>query len=301
MGAPQWRKLVACIAVALLSACASQSTNIRHAHVHAARPSAPQLPFGGRTILPGHRIVAYYGAAQTPDMGILGHAPPDEIAPRLLRQARAYVPYGSRVAPAFELIATIAQQSPGADGTYSMSTDAKTIARYLQAVRAFHGLLILDIQPGRGSFLREARRYEPFLRKPDVELALDSEWSMEPTQVPAEVIGGTTGAVVNGVSSYLSSLVRRYNLPQKLLVVHEFAPFMVEHRNSIVDPPNVAIVFHVDGFGSRAAKLSKYRILSQNRGKAFMGIKLFYTQDIDMFAASEVMKLRPQPALVTYQ
>ncbi len=83
--------------------------------------------------------------------------------------------------------------------------------------------------------------------------------------------------------------------------MHEFAPFMVEHRNAVVDPPDIAIVYHVDGFGSRAAKLSKYRVLSQNRGRAFMGIKLFYTQDIDMFAASEVMRLKPPPSLVTYQ
>ncbi len=268
------------------------------------RPSAAaqaQLPFGGRTILPGHRVVAYYGAAQTPAMGVLGEAPPSKIAARLLRQAKAYGGYGKPVVPAFELIATMAQRAPGADGTYSDPTDGATIQRYLDAVRRFHGLLILDIQPGRGSFLHEAHRYDRFLRQPDVELALDSEWSMAPDEVPAQVIGGTSGEVVNGVSAYVASLVRRYDLPQKFLVVHQFTPDMVAHRGAIVDRSGLAIVFHIDGFGSRAAKLSKYRLLSQHRKGAFMGLKLFYTQDIDMMSAAEIMHLHPAPDLVTYQ
>ncbi len=205
-----WRVSKGAIVVAAVAGC-TQNANVQHARAPAASSARAtvQLPFGGRTILPGRRIVAYYGAAQTPNMGVLGEAAPERIAPRLLKQAAAYDGYGAPVTPAFELIATIAQQAPGPSGTYSMPTDAATVARYLRVVRAFHGLLILDIQPGRGSFLREARRYEAFLRQPDVELALDSEWSMGPAQVPAQVIGGTTGAVVNSVSAYLSSLVRR--------------------------------------------------------------------------------------------
>jgi hypothetical protein len=47
---------------------------------------------------------------------------------------------------------------------------------------------VLDIQPGRGDFLTEVRRYERFLREPDVGLALDAEWSMRAGQVPGETI-----------------------------------------------------------------------------------------------------------------
>ncbi len=234
-------------------------------------------------------------------MGVLGEASPAQIAPRLQRQARAYAPYGDPVVPAFELIATVAQSDPGADGNYSVPSDAATIRRYLSGVRAIHGLLILDIQPGRAPFLHEVQRYEQFLREPNVSLALDSEWSMGPHEVPAQVIGGTDGSTVNAVGAYLSGLIRRYDLPQKLLIVHQFTPDMIEHRSQIVGRPGIALVFHIDGFGSRAAKLSKYHLLSQNRGPAFMGIKLFYKQDIDMFSAAEIMRLRPRPSLVTYQ
>lgn len=234
-------------------------------------------------------------------MGVLGQSSPQQIAPRLLKQAHAYDAYGEPVVPAFELIATVAQSDPGANGNYSGWTDAKTIGRYLKAARAMHGLLILDIQPGRAPFLREVRRYERFLREPDVSLALDSEWSMAPGEVPAQVIGGTSGETVNEVSAYVEKLIQRYKLPQKLLIVHQFTPDMIAHRSAIVPRPGIALVFHVDGFGTRAGKLSKYRLLSSDRGTASMGFKVFYRQDIDMFSAGDVMRLRPKPELVTYE
>ncbi len=289
----------AVLTVTMLAACSAHQP-ISNAQ-RAGPSSVSQLPFGGRTILPGHRVVAFYGAAQIPNMGVLGQGPPDGIARRLLRQARAYAPYGAKVVPAFELIATVAQRAPGVDGDYSAPTDAATIARFLKSVRAIHGILILDVQPGRSPFMREVRRYEKFLKEPDVSLALDSEWSMGSNEVPAQVIGGTTGEVVNKVSAYLETLVRRYDLPQKLLIVHEFTPDMIAHRDAVIVRPGLAIVYHVDGFGSRAAKLSKYGLLARNRHGAFMGFKLFYTQDIDMLAPSDVMRLRPAPDLVTYQ
>jgi hypothetical protein len=253
-------------------------------------------------LLPGHRIVAYYGAADTPSMGVLGSEPLASVVPRLRKQAAAYAPYGKPVIPAFELIAVVAQRDAGYAGTYSAGVDDATVDRYLRAARAMHGILILDIQPGRASFLPLVKHYERFLRDPDVSLALDSEWSMAPDEVPGDVIGGTDADAVNAVGAYLASLVRRYRLPQKLFIVHQFTPDMIENRASIRRYPGLALVFHVDGFGDRANKLSKYQMLARSRGGAFMGFKLFYDQDVDMFSAREVMRLlTPPPDLITYE
>lgn len=41
-----------------------------------APPKPPSLPRGGRTILPDFRVVAYYGAPQDDELGILGIGPP---------------------------------------------------------------------------------------------------------------------------------------------------------------------------------------------------------------------------------
>jgi hypothetical protein len=288
------------IALLLITLFAGACTSPNGARPHAVQRSAAPSPLPAR-IFPGHRVVAYYGAAGVSDMGVLGSAPPAAVLPKLLRQANAYTKFGMPVIPAFELIAVVAQRAPGANSDYSAPIETATVQRYLDVIRRAHGLLIIDVQPGRAPFLPYVKRYESFLRQPDVSLALDSEWSMGPGEVPGDVIGGTNGTTVNAVSRYLSDLVGRYRLPQKLLIVHQFTSDMIEDRDAVQMRHNLAIVFHVDGFGTRAGKLSKYRLLSQDRHGAFIGIKLFYTQDIDMLTPSDVMRLSPRPDLITYQ
>src|SRR5215475_7403132 len=68
-----------------------------------------QLPRGGRTIFPRYRVVAYYGAAGIPILGVLGTADPDTIAAEASARAAQYASAGRLVLPAFELITTMAQ------------------------------------------------------------------------------------------------------------------------------------------------------------------------------------------------
>ena len=269
------------------------------------RPSGPtatplELPRGGRTVFPAFRVVAYYGGATTSALGVLGEGTPDQAARRLARQARRFATPGRPVLPAFELIVTVAQSSPGADGSYSAPTAPADIRRYLAAARRAKALLLLDIQPGRRDFLQEVRRYERFLREPDVGLALDAEWSMRPGQVPGETIGSTDAATINRVSGYLDGLVTRKRLPQKLLVIHQFTPQMVRNRAAVKPRRGLAVTFHIDGFGGQFAKRSKYRQL-RVRPPFFNGFKLFYDEDRDMLTPREVLGLKPAPDLVTYQ
>jgi len=258
------------------------------------------LPRGGRIIFPAYRVVAFYGAADTPAMGVLGQDSPDHQALRLAKQAQAYAGLGRPILPAFELIATVASYAPG-DGSYSLSSGDETIARYLAAARRAKALLVLDIQPGRGEFMPQVKRLTRFLAQPDVGLALDPEWKMGPDEIPAQELGHTDAATINEVSAYLDDIVRRHDLPQKLLIVHEFTPYMVVNKSQVVHRRGLAITFHVDGFGSRAVKIAVYNSLSKSSPRYFRGIKLFYQQDIDMFSAREVVSLKPSPDLVTYQ
>lgn len=267
------------------------------------RPSTPLARFlaSGKALFPTYRIVAYYGKADVTTMGVLGSGKPVAVGKRLLRQADAYAKYKRPVIPAFELIAVTAQEAPGTAKTYHGTVDAATIRRYLAEARRISGLLVLDIQPGRAKFLPLVKQYAQFLREPDVGLALDPEWEMDAGQTPGAEIGGTTGVEVNAVAKYLASIVRDNHLPQKLFVIHQFTPDMIEHRNIIRALPELATTFHVDGFGARPNKLSKYDSLASRDLRFHNGIKLFYDQDVDMFLPSNVMALRTQPDLVTYQ
>ncbi len=265
-----------------------------------ATPS-PNVPYAG-PLFPNNRVVAYYGAATAPSLGVLGHAPPDQIVTKLEQQAHAYDAFGRPVIPAFELIAVIAHAAAGASGNYNGAVVDATVQKYLDVIRAHHGILILDIQPGRAKFLPEAKRYEKFLDQPDVGLALDPEWEMGPAQIPGATIGGTTGAEVDGVGAWLASIVTAHHLPQKLFVLHEFTPDMIAGKGAIHLRPQLATTFHIDGFGSQAKKLGQYRlVVGHGMPGFFEGYKLFYTQDVNMMTPAEAMKVVPQPSLITYE
>lgn len=266
-----------------------------------AASKVPELPGGGTRIFPGRRVVAFYGTSGTAVLGTLGKGTPAQAAQRLVRQAQAYEVDGAKVLPAFEYIATVASNVPGDDGKYRNLKPLREVRRYLRAARKVGALLILDVQPGQGDFFEEVQRYAPLLREPDVSLALDPEWKMDPGQIPGQVIGHTDAATVNRVSAWLSQMVRAGHLPQKILLVHEFTEGMIRDQAKVLQRPGVAVTVNVDGFGDRTAKLGKYRDLAPRR-TLHPGFKLFYTEDQDIFRPREVLRrLHPAPLYIDYQ
>jgi len=287
-------------AAASASASASAAPSASPTSSPTPKPEA-QLPRGGRTIFPQYRVVAYYGTASTPALGVLGEGSADAAAAKLAAAAKPFVAAGKRpVLPALELIVTIANDSPGADGSYSTPSSDEDIARYLAAARKAKMLLILDVQPGRAEFLPEVQRYEKWLREPDVGLAIDPEWKMGPGDVPGEKIGSTDAATVNAVSSYLAGLVDRHKLPQKLFLIHQFRASMVRDRDQVQAPKQLATVFHIDGFGDQQIKKEVYAALHVT-APYHNGFKLFLDEDTNMMTPAEAMALTPQPELITYQ
>jgi hypothetical protein len=265
------------------------------------RPSLAALPRGGRHILPTYRVVAYYGAPGGDELGVLGRGTADQAAAAVARQAAKYAGFGRRIQPAMELIATVAQGGPGRDGLYSKPIPASDIARYLAAAHRHKLLLILDFQPGRGDFLPQVRQDELFLLDPSVSVALDPEWKVGPTQVPAQVIGSSSAADVNAVGRYLSGLVAKHRLPDKLLVVHEFTLPMLPDRGNIVRPAGLEVVLHADGLATPARKIAVYHDLRFPCPPFHAGFKLFYRADTGLMKPAQVMALHPQPEIVTYQ
>ena len=171
----------------------------------------------------------------------------------------------------------------------------------LRAARRHKALLILDIQPGRADFFTETIRLRKWLKEPDVGLALDPEWRMGPGQVPGQVIGSVGSREVNATTAWLDQLVTKYKLPQKLLLVHEFTDDMVPEAE-LKPRKGLAYVLNVDGFGTQALKIAKYKGFAK-QGKGFRrGFKLFYQEDTKpMMKPAQVMRLRPRPDVVVYE
>lgn len=268
----------------------------------AATPAAPaELPRGGRQFFPRHRVVAHYGAPQSDALGILGIGTPAQAARRLVKRARAYRRGGRTILPAMELISTIASGAPGRSGRFRNRQPHAVIERYLRAARSVDALLLLDVQPGREDFMRETRRLDRFLREPDVSLALDPEWHVGPGQIPGKVLGSVKASKINEVQRHLSRLVEEEDLPNKLLVVHQFTESMIERRERLRRYPGVELVLNVDGFGGQADKIAKYNLFTRAERRFASGFKLFYEEDTDLIDPRGVLALRPRPDLVVYE
>jgi len=266
----------------------------------ASQPTSPELPRGGRSILPEKRVVAFYGAPQSPELGALGIGTPNRAAGRLARQARAYERDRRPVLPALELITVIANADAGDDGMFRSRQSDAVIRRYLRAARRHRMLLLLDIQPGRSDFFTETTRLERWLREPDVGLALDPEWRVTEPEVPGQVIGHVGAREVNATSAWLAQLVARNQLPQKLFIVHQFTDDMVDDTQ-LKRRAELAMVLNADGFGTRPVKVSKYHAFTRAAKTFHQGFKLFYEEDVGMMSPSQVLRLRPSPDVVVYE
>jgi hypothetical protein len=264
------------------------------------RPPPPELPRGGFSVLPEHRVVAFYGAPQSRELGALGIGSPDGAARRLARQARPYRRAERPELPALELIAVIANAHPGDDGMYRARQEDKVIRRYLRAARRAKALLLLDIQPGRSDFFTETTRLKKWLKEPDVGLALDPEWRVTAGEVPGQVIGHVSSREVNATSAWLDQLAERERLPEKLFVIHQFTDDMVDHTQ-LKQRDNLATVLNADGFGGQEIKIAKYRRFAREARKFHPGFKLFYEEDTNLMKPRQVMRMKPRPELIVYE
>lgn len=245
-------------------------------------------------------LVAFYGTGGTGSLGVLGETSPDEMERRLAAAARPFRLTGRPVRKVYELIVTVADPAPGPDGDYHHDIARATVERYIAAARRHDALLLLDLQPGRADFLQVARRWAWALRDPRVGLALDPEWRMGPREVPGQVIGSVRAAEIDRVSAWLAELQRRAGLPEKLFVIHQFRRDMVPDLAMVQPRPGLAMVQHVDGFGTRAQKLATYREVAEPDRFA-LGFKLFYDEDVGLMPPRAVLAIRPKVRFVSYQ
>ena len=160
--------------------------------------------------------------------------------------------------------------------------------------------------PGLAKVLDQVKHYERFLLQPEVGIAIDPEWVLEPGQLPGRQIGALSAAEINEVSAYLSALVRRQRLPEKVFLLHQFKEYMLPDREQVLDRYGLATVFHVDGFGARHSKRQTYDLLSSKDGvipggRVHNGYKLFIDEDVPLQEPAEVLRHTPRPELVSYQ
>jgi hypothetical protein len=262
------------------------------------------FPGGGRELLPEHRIVALYGSPASKRLGALGEQPLQEAVARAKKVAAQYQPHTSkRVLPAFEIIATVASATPTKDGDYSSEVAMATLRPWIAAAKKKGMYVVLDLQPGRKHFLTQAKMYEPLLREPHVGLALDPEWRLAPHQIHLEQIGSVTAEEVNQVADWLADLTKKYHLPQKMFLLHQFRLSMIKNRAQLdTSHKELAYVIQMDGNGAQSTKLDTWRVIRAGAPQnIYFGWKNFYDEDHPALSPQQTMKLAPVPWYVSYQ
>ncbi|HEY6797616.1 MAG TPA: hypothetical protein VI248_23320 [Kineosporiaceae bacterium] len=270
-----------------------------------ATPGLAQLPRGGRVVFPGYRLVGFSGGPGSAAFGRLGVGSLDRRVLEIEQLARRYAA-DRDPQPVLELIAVVAQPWPGQDGRYRVRIGADVIDDYLAAARRHRALLLLNVQPGRARFLDEVKALGRWLSEPEVGLALDPEWAVRLGQVPGRVFGRTTGAEIDAVAGYLESVVSAGALPEKVLVVHQLRPDIVQDFATLRPHPGVVVVRSVDGIGPPREKINTWtRILADRVAGIHPGFKLFFEEDSAhgsrLMTPAEVLGLRPVPEYILYE
>jgi hypothetical protein len=276
-----------------------------------ARPTASptpeslaELPRGGRRIFPKHRLVGFSGGRGA-SFGRLGVGDIDKRAAEIEKVAAQYTADGRTPLPIFEMIAVVAHRSPTESGHYRTREPGDAVDAFLKAARRHKGLLVLNIQPGRADFIDEVKAFEEWLLEPDVGLALDPEWAVDAGEVPGQVIGSTTGSELDSVASYLSSLVRARDLPEKVMIYHQFHPTTISEEQGLKPHPGVVLVKSIDGVGVPADKVKTWNRPTRSLAPhVYTGFKLFFDEDTrrgSLMTPAEVLALRPQPSYVLYE
>ena len=259
------------------------------------------------SLLPAKRIVAYYGNPLSKRMGILGELPPDAMLARLDKEVAAWnaADPSTPVQPALHLIVVVAQGSAGRDGKYRLRMPDTLVEKVYSWAQRRNAVLFLDIQVGKSTVQAEVPRLEQFLKRPDVHLGLDPEFSMKFGDPPGRKIGTMSSTDVNWTVNYLSTLVKANNLPPKVLVVHRFTRNMLTDTKGIRLDPRVQIVIDMDGWGAPWLKFDSYRDYVQREPVQFTGFKLFYHNDTKkgepLLTPGELLKVTPKPAYIQYQ
>ncbi len=263
-----------------------------------------QLPGGGQVVFPGRRLVALYGHPDAPALGALGQQDLSVSIARAREVAASYQRLSKvRVVPAFEIIATVALSGPGKDGDYSGESSVASLRPWVERATAAGMYVVLDLQPGRANLLTQAKAYGSLLRLPNVGLALDAEWKLNPGQVPLQQIGSVDVNEVNSVVRWLAGLTAEHHLPQKMLVLHQFRLSMISNEQDLdTSHDDLAIVIHMDGQGTPGMKQETWNAVTRAAPHGvFFGWKNFYVMDHPTMSPDETMTKTPTPVMITYQ
>jgi len=260
--------------------------------------------FDHASLLLNNDILAFYGHPNSKNMGILGRYPIEELDKKLTALANEYAAAsgGRKIIKAFYLI----YGTVWPEGEIGILKD-DILKRYVEYAMENDILIFIDHQIGRYDPINSLKRMLPWLRYPNVHLALDPEWR---TNRPMQVIGSMTAEEINLAQQVMEDYIIENNIPgERLLVIHQFNHRMIRNREQVKsDYSRVRLVHCADGFGAPALKRASYAYNAEASNIPVKGFKLFYNSGIPgagfdhpLLTPEEVYALTPRPYVIMYQ
>jgi hypothetical protein len=266
-------------------------------------PAVSQDAAPSGSLFPENRVLLYYGFPGNPNMGILGEYEPERVLELLEQEAENYraADPSRPVKVGFEMIASVAQGDPGPDGLHIADASREMLDQYTQFTADNDILLFFDVQMGFKEPFDDYSGLEEWIAQPHVHLAIDPEFHLREGEVIGEYIGQVTAEEVTEAQNWLVGISEQYNVPPKILIVHQFDLSMIEDKDQIQPVAGVDLVIDMDGFGPPDLKQGTYDVVITQAPIEYNGVKLFYGQDVPLMTPEEVLALDPSPDLIIYQ
>ena len=259
---------------------------------------------GLQSVLLNSDVFALYGKPNARTMGILGQYSLKEIEPIMKEFVKLYdTANGNRgIIPAFYIIYGTCWPA-GEIGILSSSI----VEQYISFAAERGWYVFLDHQIGKYSVADAMSKLLPFLKYPNVHLALDPEWH---TTKPMKEIGSVTAAEINEAQQIMQNYMIDHGIGgRRMLVIHQFNAKMIQQRQLVKSNyERVQLIHCSDGFGTPQLKKETYTYNAAAKNIPLKSFKLFLKPtvagagyDVPIMKPEEVFMLDPRPYLIMYQ
>ena len=256
------------------------------------------------SILLNNDILAFYGHPRSKQMGILGRYSIEELDKKLSALAAEYeeASGGRKVKKAFYIIFGTVWP----EGEIGIIGE-EILTRYIEYALENDILVFIDHQIGRYDPVTSLKRMLPWLKYPNIHLALDPEWR---TNKPMQEIGSVSAEEINRAQQVMEDYIIANDIPGEcMLVIHQFNWRMIKNREKVnSDFRRVRLVHCADGFGAPHLKRSAYAYNAEAANMPVKAFKLFYNFEIPgagydnpLLSPKEVYELSPRPYIIMYQ
>jgi LysM repeat protein len=245
--------------------------------------------------------LTYYGRPTVFVMGILGEMNVISLTAELKEKARVLDEVNGadlRVKPAFHLVHGMATVTPTAEGDYLEYLDDATVMEYIHQGLRENIAVILDVQVGKLSVSEAISPVLPYLKYPNVHLAVDPEFAMShPNQaVPGNPIGFVTGEQINEATATIEQYMTENKIRgRRIFLVHQFFDEMIIDKEQLRwESPQVELTFCADGWGDPWGKITKYNnFFAETDAVKYTAFKMFYRWDEPVLTEAQSMGVEP--------